>query len=261
MATVSVVLLQHGLCYMTRVALKSIWEAVWLEVPTEGILVDNGTRDGEIDLFWHYEDLIRILSPRNVGYVRGTNAGWRIARGDYILLCNNDIAVANTCIARLVRAMDENPALGWVSACYQQGGWQAYTTEFPDAIVKELDASQGANRTSFNAWANKLGDTPQLVYHEVSEATVVMVRREVSDRIGVYWDELVYGHSHDYALRLKAEGYKTAACHNAVFWHNQNHPTLAKLDPDGELEKANRERSEQLLTERWGDVWKGLSAR
>ena len=257
--TVSVVLLQHGGSEMTHTALASLVESSLDVVFEELILVDNGTPKAERELF---EDvrMTRVLLPSNKGYVKGTNAGWRIARGDYVLLCNNDIALSRTCISRLKRAMDEDLELGWVSACFQQGGWKAFATEFPEPILKELDDTSGMIRDGFNRWSDTLKDAPQLVYHPVSEATVVMVTREASDKIGAYWDELVYNHSHDYGLRLAAEGYKMAACHNAVFWHNLNHPTLNKLDPDGKIAEANRARSDMLMNERWGDAWTALAA-
>ena len=120
---VSAVILQHGLTGMTRIAIESLRLS---EYPVgEIIVVDNASPAGWLgDVF----GTVVVPLTTNTGYTRGTNAGWRQAKGEYALLCNNDISLARQCVGRLVAAMATDPRLGWVSASYQAGQWKEATT-------------------------------------------------------------------------------------------------------------------------------------
>lgn len=251
---VSVVLLQHGLCDMTAIALASV-QASSIP-PHEIIVVDNGSPADDKRIF---PDVEMVCLPENIGYVRGTNAGWRMATGDYIALCNNDISLSSGCLEKMALALERNETLGWVSACYQAGGWKNCIAEFRWDALEELHATQGAKRECLNAWANTLPNDPVVERTNVTEATVVMVKRSVSERVGMFWEKLVYFHTHDYALRLRHAGYNMGIVRNALFWHNENHPTLRRVSEDGgEILHAGYKTSVEKMDERWGEIWKTL---
>lgn len=251
--SVSAVVLQHGLFEMTQVAVDSLRANDY--APAEIIVVDNGSPDlvGRSGAGYGFTHLIQL--PENLGYVLGTNAGWSEVKSDYALLCNNDVSLARQCIGRLVAAMEADPALGWVSACYQNGGWPASHTDFPPAVVTVLDNSRGADRRALDEWSETLAEiTPE--YCHVTECTVVLVRRAAWGSVGLFDPELVFHHSHDYGLRLSEKGWKLANLHAAVYWHNMNHPTLALPGAWGTTEQ--REQSDRHMQDKWGDTWKSL---
>lgn len=250
MATLlSVVLLQHRLSAMTKVALQSILES---DLPPDDIiLVDNGSP--EEDVAWVEGQPVRLIRlPDNVGYLKGTNVGWREAQGDLILLCNNDIALSKQCIRRMVLAMQKDDTIGWLTACYQSGPWQNSRVFMPDGVVAELDASRGSSRDNMNVWSESLGDDPVIEYPPVTEGTVIMVRKALSDKIGHYWEELWSCHTHDYAIRIRGAGYKTASCKNAVFWHSEKHPTLVLVTGETHI-NANTASSYRAMNSRYGE--------
>lgn len=252
--SVSVVLLQYGLPNYTRVALDSIYES---EPPVdEIIMVDNGS--DEADKAWLRQERVRLIElPKNEGYLIGTNAGWKEAKGDFIVLCNNDISLSKQCIHRLENAMYKDEKIGWVTACYQCGGWSNSHADFPYEVAVEVHDSQGAIRTQMNAWSETLGDDPQLSYHRATEGTVFMVRKSVSDLIGYYWEDLKTGHhTHDYGYRIIDAGYKVAACANAVFWHSYKKPTIVKAY-GRELTSEDQKDADKLMESRWGKGWRG----
>lgn len=250
--SVSAVVLQYGLFEMTRTAVESLRASDC--PPGEVIVVDNGSPQS-----WEFGALPEVRLVRltvNQGYTAGTNAGWEKARGEFALLCNNDVSLSRQCLRRLVEAMQADPRLGWVSACYQAGGWESARTIFPAWVLEPLDASRGADRKALDEWAETL-IAPELTYADVTESTVVLVRRAAWEDMGLFDPELVYHHSHDYGLRLREKGWKLANLHTAVYWHNVNHPTLGL--PGAWGTPAQREQSDQRMNDKWGDAWKKMA--
>lgn len=251
----SVVLLQHRLPELTKVALQSVLESDWGK-PCDIILVDNGSPYSEIE--WAASKPVEIISlPNNIGYIRGTNVGWRAAQGEFILLLNNDIALSSQCIRRMVAAMRVDEKIGWLTACYQAGPWANSQVQMPGEVVAELDKSKGVKRDGMNAWSAMLGEESVIRYPQVTEGTCILVRKSLSDEIGQYWEALHNNHTHDYAIRVATAGYRVAACRNAVFWHDDGHKTL-HLAYGGAIQEELAHESNRLMDERYGNYWKEL---
>jgi GT2 family glycosyltransferase len=82
----------------------------------ELILVDNGSNtDHESDFKNHYPEIIYIRSEENLGFAGGNNLGIKIAKGDYLLLINNDTEVIEGSIETMIKEMEEHPEIGLLS--------------------------------------------------------------------------------------------------------------------------------------------------
>jgi GT2 family glycosyltransferase len=250
---VTAVLRQYGQPALMQVALAAL--AGGDVTPDDYVLVDNGScaEDWAWMLEWSAQATV-LHVPRNTGYVTGANLGWRLAGGDYVLLGNNDIAPARSCLRRLVAALDADPQLAWVSAAYQAGGWPWSIAAFPPDIRRELNETGGRERAAFDAWAGSLDDAPDLHYCDATEEVLYLVRRAASDQVGVFWDELYFHHNIDYGLRLKAAGWRVALCRNALVWHHEGHPTTSV---DGRND--NWGPSTELMEQRWGGKWQRIA--
>jgi GT2 family glycosyltransferase len=79
----------------------------------EVILVDNGSADGTPA--WarvNYPRLRVIALPENLGFAGGVNAGLRAARGELLLLINDDAFVETGFVAALLDVMARRPDIG-----------------------------------------------------------------------------------------------------------------------------------------------------
>lgn len=62
----------------------------------EIIVVDNGSMDGSLEYLNNQSRVKVIVNKENLGYSKGKNQGVREAKGEYVLLLDNDIQINNT---------------------------------------------------------------------------------------------------------------------------------------------------------------------
>lgn len=69
----------------------------------EVIVVDNGSEDGSAEFVRKQFPTVKVLAlPRNLGFGGGSNAGFRAATGDIVVLLNSDMRVAPDFLAPLL---------------------------------------------------------------------------------------------------------------------------------------------------------------
>ena len=79
----------------------------------EVIVSDNGSTDNSVSVIrQHYPDVRIIENGRNLGFGAGNNAGFRAARGEYVLILNPDTILQSGCLEKLVCYADAHPEGG-----------------------------------------------------------------------------------------------------------------------------------------------------
>ena len=95
MASVSVVVVTYNALPWVERALESVRGH-------ETIVVDHGSTDGTLELVRERFPEARLIQQGNKGLGGGSNAGMRIASGDYFLLLNSDAWALDDAVERLV---------------------------------------------------------------------------------------------------------------------------------------------------------------
>src|SRR6266513_4997200 len=75
----------------------------------ETIVVDHGSIDGTLDLVRERFPDARLIEQENKGLGGGSNAGMRVASGDYFLLLNSDAWALDDAVDKLAAFADEHP--------------------------------------------------------------------------------------------------------------------------------------------------------
>ena len=82
----------------------------------ETIVVDDASTDDSVSFVKNNFSKVRVIAlEKNGGFARSVNAGIRAARGDTIVLLNNDTEADPNWLAEIARAFDENPNAGMVA--------------------------------------------------------------------------------------------------------------------------------------------------
>ncbi|HQI81244.1 MAG TPA: glycosyltransferase, partial [Deltaproteobacteria bacterium] len=110
-----VILCFNGLAY-TRQCLDSVER--FTPEPHEIIIVDNGSTDGTPEFLRQYaaghDSVTLIMNDRNMGYAAGNNQAIRAARGEYVVLLNNDVVVTDGWLGRMIGHMEGHADTGMV---------------------------------------------------------------------------------------------------------------------------------------------------
>lgn len=249
----SIVIVTHDNLLFSRMTLESVIACT--EYPChEVIVVDNGSRDGTAA--WLYElaasnPRVRlVMNPGNVGFARACNQGLALARGDVLVLLNDDTLVPPGWLPRLMRPLGDAD-VGLVGAVTNRIGNEA---EVP---------------TEYTNWGEMLefaGARAREREDQVFDiATVTMfclaMRRDTFERLGPLDQRFEVGllEDDDYSMRARRAGYRLV-CAEDAFVHHFGETSFGKLVSSGaynELLAANKRRFE----DKWGEPWQPYDRR
>ncbi|WP_324715464.1 glycosyltransferase [Carboxydochorda subterranea] len=211
--------------------------------PFEVIIVDNDT-DPEtkevIEEFARGHDHVTVIrNAENVGYPVACNQGMARARGEYLVVMNNDVVVTPHWASRLLAALSVEPKLGAVGPRTnfvvgpQLVEGASYTEESLDAWAEEW----------FRKHAGSLRLTMRLI------GFLMMIKREVIEQIGGFDPLFGVGNfeDDDFSLRAQLAGYKLAIADD-VFVHHYGSQSFRQAPSDyARLMEVNR----RLFAAKW----------
>lgn len=115
MSLTSIITVNFNQPQVTFDFLRSVKEKTLTE-EVEVILVDNGSKKDYEEAFKAiYPELIYIRSALNLGFAGGNNLGIKVAKGDYLLLLNNDTEITFGLLETMILEFDNNPEIGILS--------------------------------------------------------------------------------------------------------------------------------------------------
>ena len=187
----------------------------------EVIVVDNGSREDHGASFKDiYPSLIYIRSEKNLGFAGGNNLGIRVAKGDYLLLLNNDTEITPGLLSALRGELDHRPEVGMISPLILY---------FDDKTIVQYAGFTEMNYITCrnNTIGEREKDEGQ--YNGVSRETgychgaAVMCRKADVDSIGSM-DELffLYYEELDWCEKFKRAGKKIWFTGDARIYHKES---------------------------------------
>lgn len=221
----SIITVNYRQAQVTNQLLVSLGNMPWRNY--EVIIVDN-SENGDADNITLTDPRVQlIVSPRNEGFAAGNNIGLREAKGDYLLLLNNDTEVAPDFIEPLVNYLAEHHEAGAV--CPKIKYYYA-----PQMIQYAGFSSMNPFTLRMRAWGSHEQDSAE--YGSVRETDfahgcAMMIPRKVYDRVGTMPEEyFLYYEEHEWSARIRRSGYRIFCVPQSVIWHKES-VSVDKLSP------------------------------
>lgn len=220
-ALTSIIILTWNQLAFTQACFASIAEHT--EEPYELIVVDNGSTDGTVA--WLREQAARdgrisvIENSENKGFAAGCNQGINAAKGDYVLLLNNDTVVTCGWLIGMREVLDRYPDAGIVGPM----------TNSASGVQVVPDVGY-ATPESLCSWASEFRERHR--YRVIHQRRIVgfcmLFRRELIEKTGLLDETFGPGNyeDDDFCLRAELAGFRNLITGD-VFIHHEGGATFA----------------------------------
>lgn len=199
---VSIITVNFNQPEVTEALLTSLSRITYQNI--EVLVVDNGCERGCLPLQPSYPAVRFLQSKQNLGFAGGNNLGIRQAKGEYILMLNNDTEVESGFLEPMLELFNQVPELGIVSPLlvFHESGRVQY------AGAKKINYFTGRGSKTGN---RQLIETvnrqarPTDLAHGAAMLFPKRLIREIGDLPEEYF---LYYEEHDWCEACKRAGYK-----------------------------------------------------
>lgn len=115
MVKVSVIIVNYNGKRFLKDCFESLRKQIFKDF--EVIFVDNGSSDNSVEFVKKNYPKVRVIeNESNLGFAEGNNVGYRVAKGKYVVLLNNDTIVDKNWLKELVDVAEKDKSIAIVGA-------------------------------------------------------------------------------------------------------------------------------------------------
>ena len=208
----------------------------------EVIAVDNASQDGSVDIIQDHSEVLLLRNEANLGFAGACNVGMRHARGDILVLLNQDTEVRPGWLEALVTAMAMEPDVG-IAGC---------KALYPDGTLQHaggyLDPQVGGRHYGYGE--RDTGQYEDLRDVDFVSGVALALSRQAYGAVGGL-DEgfrVAYFEDVDLCYRVRAAGFRVVYVPQAVLVHREE---SALADGSYAGIRAFQENRLRLLLRHW----------
>ena len=215
---VSIITVNYNLTEITCQLLESLRKISYPNI--EIFVVDNASlKDDPTPIKERYPEITFILSDKNLGFAGGNNLAIHKAKGDYILLINNDTEVDTGFLEPLVSKMKSNPNIGAVSPkirYFSRPDLIQYAGFEPMSPITIRQHAIGFNQQDKGQFDN---DT----LTDFGFGAAMIVSGSVLKKIGLMSEIFfLYYEEMDWMSRIRRAGFEIWYVHNSLVYHKDS---------------------------------------
>ncbi|HEX4077933.1 MAG TPA: glycosyltransferase [Rhizomicrobium sp.] len=211
--TVSVIVPVHNKCEVTYYCLCSLLFA-FNHTSFEVIVVDDGSSDETTRLSEFVQGVQIVRHATAQGFVRACNAGAARARGEFILLLNNDTEVTARWLDELVAAFRN----------FDRVGLAGSKLVYPDGRLQEAGGVVWGSGNPWNVGRDGNPDDPRYNYLrkvDYVSGAALMVPRKLWQKVGGFSEEFApaYFEDTDLAMKVRESGHFAVYVPTSTVYH------------------------------------------
>ena len=214
----SIILLAWKRIDLLLTCLRSLSDTLRSDIAYEVVVVLQEATPSLKDALRSQTEGVRLVESQvNLGFGGGCNLGVSVARGEYLVLLNDDCVVAPRWLDWLVATADANPLAGAVSSLIL----------FPDGRIQEAGAVVWADGSATHVGREAPGDS--LEWHFVRQvdydsACSLLVTRRAWDKVGGFDSRYhpIYYEDVDLCLAIRDAGYQVLFEPRSRLWHHES---------------------------------------
>lgn len=209
----SIIILSYNKIEYTIQCLDSIRNYT-TDVPYEIIVVDNASNDETVRILEQREDILLVRSHVNLGFAGGCNLGIKYAKGEYIMLLNNDTLVTEKWLLNMYTFLREHPEA-------------SMTGPLTNATVGKqmIPVPYGDDMQQMQKFAATLANGKDRPYRTLRLVFFcVLIRKKLFEEIGLLDTDFLVGNyeDDDFNIRALLAGKEAYICTNSFIHHFMN---------------------------------------
>lgn len=206
----SIIILTYNQIEYTKLCIESIRKFT-PKNKYEIIIIDNNSSDGTVDWLKEQSDIKSVYNNKNLGFPKGCNQGIELAKGENILLLNNDVIVTPNWLYNLDKALWSQDSVGAVGPITNACSYYQQIDVDYKSIEDMLIFAQKINKSNINSWKYRI----KLV------GFCMLIKKSVVDNVGVLDELFTPGNfeDDDLSFRMLEAGYKLLLCQDTFIHH------------------------------------------
>jgi GT2 family glycosyltransferase/glycosyltransferase involved in cell wall biosynthesis len=199
---VSIIIPVYNKWVYTAACLRSLLE-VQGKYSYEVIVVDDQSSDETAEKLASIDGLINLRNEKNLGFVGSCNRGARHARGEFMVLLNNDTQVLDGWLDELIDTFEREPRAGLVGA----------RLIYPDGSLQESGGLVFNDGSGWNYGRGKQADNPEYLFLREADycsGACIALKTRYFHQIGALDERYApaYYEDTDLAFRVRESGFK-----------------------------------------------------
>ena len=199
---VSIIIPVYNKWVYTAACLRSLLEFKG-KYSFEVIVVDDQSSDETAKHLEDIDGLTHLRNEKNLGFVGSCNRGARHARGEYLVMLNNDTQVLEGWLDELIDTFEQEPMAGLVGA----------RLIYPDGSLQESGGIVFNDGSGWNYGRGKQADNPEYLYLREADycsGACIALKTEYFLQIGAFDERYApaYYEDTDLAFRVRESGFK-----------------------------------------------------
>jgi len=241
---VSIIVLTYNNRKFTEQFLASLQGST--NVIFELIVVDNNSADGTRELLNNIKknnpDIVKIiLNNENLGFPKAINQALKIAKGQYVLIANNDIVVTQFWLEKMVKLAEKDKRNGIIGVLSNEvSGIQKVEVNYITLDQMKIFADDISKR-----FKGQSIEFPRITF------LCTLLKRELIEKLGALDERFSPGNfeDDDYCIRALLAGYKCLVAKD-VFIHHFGSKSFTSEGKNKYLDLLEKNR--QKFIEKWG---------